>query len=652
MSTEITLQDLAQEIKVTLESLTNFLKEQGFDEAPTATSILDEDLSDIVRDHAEELEPIDDTVVRLKPPFIVKNIAESLDIKANKLITELMKMGVLAAINQSIDQAKVEQLCESRGLKLVVDKREKPQAEKQRAPQAEDPENVQHKEKDGDRISRPAVVAVMGHVDHGKTSLLDALRNTDIIAGEAGGITQHTGASLIEYKGHRVTFLDTPGHAAFGAMRKRGAHMTDICILVVASDDGVNAQTKEALKIIQDAKVPMIIAITKMDLPHANPDNVLKDLQKVGILTEDWGGEYGCVKVSALAKTGLEDLLERITLEGEINELNGNPKIPGKGIVIESQLETGMGSTASMLVQDGSFKQGDFVICGEFYGKIKGMINSRDKRLKIAGPSQPIKLLGLNGVPEVGTPIVVCKNEKEAKKIASERAENIRRAKLDRPKITSVEELLNQVQEQEKKLMRIIIKADVKGTAEAIVTELKKIESDKVNLDIVSVGVGSITDTDVQLAAPSKTKIIGFHVRTNPGVNRVAKQREVEIELYSVIYELLDKVKEEMTGLLDAERREVIIGKVEIMEIFKIKNNKICGSIVRSGKVKVGSNARVFRNREMIYNGSIKSLRRFKDDVKEVNNGVECGINLDNFNDFETQDEIEVYEYEAVAAKL
>lgn len=651
MSNEFTVQDLAKEIKVTLDSLLQFLDAQGFDGLSAASSI-DEDLSDLVKDHVEELEPEDDTVVRLKPPFIVKNVAKTLDIKANKLITELMQMGVLAAINQSIDQAKVEALCEKRGLKLVVDKREKPQAENQRKPKEEDPENIQHNEKDGDRVGRPPVVAVMGHVDHGKTSLLDALRNTAVTAGESGGITQHTGASLIDYKGMKVTFLDTPGHAAFSAMRKRGASLTDICVLVVAADDGVNAQTKEAIKIIMDAKVPMIIAINKMDLAHADPNKVLQELQQQGLLTEEWGGEYGCVKVSALAKTGLGELIERIHLEGEVNELTGNPKIPGKGIVIEAQLETGMGATASILVQDGTFKQGDIVICGEFYGKVKGMINSLDKRLKTAGPSQPVKLLGLNGVPEVGTPIVVCKNEKEAKKIASERAENIRRAKLDKPKITSVEELLNQVQEQEKKLLRIIIKADVKGTAEAIVTELKKIESDKINLDIVNVGVGSITETDVQLAAPTKTRIIGFHVRTNPGVNKAAKNAGVEVSLYSVIYELIDNIRAEMTGMLDAESRENIIGKAEIMEIFKTKAGKICGSIVRSGKVKVGAHARVFRDKEMIYNGNVKTLRRFKDDVKEVPNGMECGINLDNFDDFETQDMIEIYEYEKVAAKL
>jgi translation initiation factor IF-2 len=651
MSIDITVQDLAKEIKVTLESLNQFLEEQGFS-GLTPSSSLDEDISEIVRDHAEELEPEDDTIVRLKPPFIVKTVAEALDVKANKLITELMKMGVLAAINQSIDQAKVEAICVEYGKTLVVDKREKPQADKQRQPKPEDPENLVHEEKEGDRIPRPPVVAVLGHVDHGKTSLLDALRDTAVTDGEAGGITQHTGASLVDYKGMKVTFLDTPGHAAFGAMRKRGANLTDICILLIAADDSINAQTKEALKTIQDAKVPMMIAINKMDLEHADPNKVMTDLQKHGILTEEWGGEYGCVKVSAIAKTGLGELIERICLEGEINELTGNPKIPGKGVVIEAQLETGMGATAHILVQDGSFKQGDIVICGEFYGKVKGMINHIGGRLKIAGPSQPVKLLGLNGVPEVGTKIVVCKNEKEAKRIAGERAEKIRRAKLDKPKITSVEELMTQVQEQEKKTLRIILKADVKGTAEAIVQELKAIESDKVKLDVISVGVGSITETDVQLAAPSKTKIIGFHVRTNPGVNKAAKAGGVEVELYSIIYELIDKITEEMTGMLDAEHREVIIGKAEILEIFKVKKVKICGSIVRSGKVTATAHARVFRNQEMIYNGNVKSLRRFRDDVKEVANGVECGINLDNFDDFEIQDIIEIYDYEEITAKL
>jgi translation initiation factor IF-2 len=651
MSKDITVQDLAKEIKVTLESLTQFLDEQGF-EGLTPSSSLDEDISDIVRDAAEELEPEDDTVVRLKPPFIVKAVAEALDVKANKLITELMQMGVLAAINQSIDQAKVEAICVEYGKTLVVDKREKPQADKQRQPKPEDPENIVHEEKEGDRVPRPPVVAILGHVDHGKTSLLDAMRETSVTDGESGGITQHTGASLVDYKGMKVTFLDTPGHAAFSAMRKRGASLTDICILLVAADDSINTQTKEALKIIQDAKVPMIVAINKMDLAHADPDKVMTDLQKHGILTEEWGGEFGCVKVSATAKTGLEELIERIVLEGEVNELTGNPKLPGKGIVIEAQLETGMGATANILVQDGSFKQGDIVICGEFYGKIKGMINYKNERLKVSGPSQPIKLLGLNGVPEVGTKIVVCKNEKEAKRIASDRAEKIRKVKLDKPKITSVEELMNQVQEQEKKTLRIILKADVKGTAEAIIHELKAIESDKIKLDIVNVGVGSITETDVQLAAPSNTTIIGFHVRTNPGVNKMAKAAGVDIQLYSVIYELIDKVTEEMTGMLDAEHREVILGKAEILEIFKIKKAKICGSIVRSGKVKSSAHARVFRAQEMIYNGSISSLRRFRDDVKEVANGVECGINLDNFDDFEVQDIIEVYDYEEISAKL
>ena len=651
MSTEFTVQDLAKEIKVTLPSLISFLTEQGFD-GYEASSSLDEDLTDIVRDHAEELEPEDENVVRLKPPFIVKQVAETLDIKPNKLITELMKMGVLAAINQSIDQAKVEALCEARGLSLVVDKREKPAAEKQRAPAPEDPENIVHEEKDGDRSSRPPVVAVLGHVDHGKTSLLDALRNTVVTSGEAGGITQHTGASLVDFKGMKVTFLDTPGHAAFSGMRKRGANLTDICVLVVAADDGINTQTKEAIKIITDAKVPMIVAINKMDLPNADADKVLTELQQLGFLTEEWGGEIGCVKVSALAKTGLEELIERIHLEGEVNELSGNAKLPGKGTVIEAQLETGMGATASILVQDGTFKQGDVVICGEFYGKVKGMINSLNKRLKTAGPSQPIKLLGLNGVPEVGTPIVVCKNEKEARRISEDRASKIRKAKLDKPKITSVEELMNQVQEQEKKSLRVIIKADVKGTAEAIVNEIKKIESEKIKLDIVNVGVGSITETDVQLASTGGTKIIGFHVRTNPGVNKAAKQYDVDVQLYSVIYELIDKVREEMTGMLDSEHKEVQLGKAEILEIFKTKSGKICGSVVRSGKVKVGVHAKVFRDKEMIYNGSIKSLRRFKDDVKEVGNGMECGINLDNFDDFEIHDQIEIYDYEEVAAKL
>ena len=649
MSKKISVYELGKELNVTEKSLIEFLLIQGYEDVKHDTFLEKED-ADLVRESVEELEPIDESEIHLKPPFIVKNIADAIGEKANKLVAEFMKMGVFAAINQSVDEAKVRELLESKGLTLVVDKREKIVEAPETSLPA--PEEEKFDENAKDRVARPPVVAVMGHVDHGKTSLLDALRGTKVTDGEAGGITQHTAASLVERNGHRVTFLDTPGHAAFSAMRERGANITDVVILIVAADDGVNAQTKEAIKHILKAQVPFIVVMNKMDLATANPDECLNQLQQNGILTEDWGGEIGCVRVSAKTGEGLDELVERVSLEAEINELSGNPKLPGRAIVVESQVETGRGAIASAIVKDGSFKVGDTVIAGEFYGKAKALMNFAGKKVKKVGPGEPVTILGLSGAPEVGATAAVCKNDKEAKKIAEERLEHIRQQKLNKPKITSFQELLDKVEENEKKTHRIIIKTDARGTGEAIETELMNIASDKIQLEIISNGIGAITNNDVELAASAGAKIVGFHVRTNPGVNKTATTRKVDLKLYSIIYELIDDVKETMTGLLDKVREEVVIGGAEILEIFKTKTDKICGCIVRKGKIKVGAHAKVYRDREMIYNGSVKSLRRFKDDVKEVANGLECGINLDNFDDFDKHDMIEIYEYKEKSQSL
>ncbi len=599
--------------------------------------------------------------VHLKPPYIVRYVAESLGMKPNDLISDLMKtMKVFVSITQALDQAKVEAYLALKGKKLIADRRDAPAAKKEpsEAEPVIPPEEVKHPEKPEDRVPRAPIVAVMGHVDHGKTTLLDALRKTTVAAGESGSITQHTGASVVERKVHgidyKVTFIDTPGHAAFSNMRKRGATTTDVCVLIVAADDGVNAQTKEALKIIQEAKTPFVICITKMDLANANSDRCMQQLQSLGLLTEEWGGDIGCTKVSARSGLGLDDLIERICLEAEVQEVKGNPKIPGKAIVLEAELEPGQGPTANIIVRDGTIRPGDFVICGEYSGKVKALVNAAGTRIKEAGPSIPCKLLGLDGVPDVGATLVVIKDEKEARRIAEVRRDEARSEKLARgtTRVASMADLMTQVEENAKRTMRVLIKTDVRGTGEAIVSELEKIPTDKVNLEIIGNSVGSISESDVQLAGGAGATILGFHVRVNPGVNKAAAAAKIEVKLYSIIYELLDDVRAQMTGLLTKLRKEVPVGKAEIMQVFFVKAGKICGSVVRQGKVKTNAQARVIRNREIIFNGAVKNLKRFKDDVKEVSNGVECGVLLNNFNDFEVGDIIEVYEYEEIAQSL
>ena len=639
---------VSRRLKLAPESVVDFLAEQGFEDL-NMESVLDADVLEIIEGHVDEMEHRDPNEIHIKPPFIVSEIAEAIGEKPHVLVSDLMKMRVFASITQSIAADKCEALLKARGLKLVSEKREK---QVEAAPVVKLSEPEQPEDKEADRVPRPPIVAVMGHVDHGKTSLLDALRDSNVAAGEAGAITQHTGASMVERNGMKVTFLDTPGHSAFSAMRKRGADITDICILLVAADDGVNAQTKEALKIIQESERPMIIAINKMDLPTANPDRVLTELQNLGILTEEWGGDYGVVKISAKTGDGLDTLIERIHLEGEVNELMGNPTVPAVISVVESELEQGMGATANVVIKNGTLKTGDVVLCGEFYGKVKAMVDSNGKRLKKAGPSTAIKLLGLNGAPNVGEKGLICKNEREAKSFADERIQHIRESKLAVPKATSLEELLSQVSEGEKKVFRVIIKSDTRGTGEAIQQELEAIESDKINLEVINNAVGAISNTDVQQAAASGATIIGFHVRVNPGINKVAKQAKVEMKLYSLIYELIDEARETMTGLLDKTHKEQSVGKVEILQIFIANAGKVCGSVVRDGKAKVSAHCRVTRGEDLIYTGTIKSLRRFRDNVKEVTNGVECGILLDNFNDFEVGDQIEVFEYIEVADSL
>ncbi len=593
--------------------------------------------------------------VHLKSPVIVKNLAEAIGKKPNEVITSLMMMNVLASINQTVDNEIAVKVAEQAGVILVIDKRGGAE-QKDNANENENvaPEEKEYDDNPADIKPRSPIVTFMGHVDHGKTSLQDTIRKTKVAAGEAGGITQHIGASVVNINGKTITFVDTPGHEAFTQMRARGANVTDIVVLVVAADDGFMPQTIEAMNHAKAAGVPIIVAINKMDLPGANPDKVLLNMQQNGLMSEDWGGETAAIRVSARTGAGIDDLLERILLEAEMLELQANPKRPAMAFVLESELEQGLGPTASVVVRNGTLRVGDAVICGEYFGKVRSLIDFRGKRIPQAGPATPVKVVGLSGVPEAGTKLAVCESLAEAKELAEQRSvDNREEALASRLPGTSLEDLFSQMDTGERNNLKVVVKADVRGSADAIVESLKKLPSEKISVDVLHAGVGAISENDVLLAASAGAIVIGFHVRVNPGVNDLAKKEKVEIRLYSIIYELLEDIEDALTGRLAPEKREKDLGTVRILKIFQLsKGPKICGCLVEKGSAKVGAKARVYRDKELIFNGEVKSLRRFQDDVKEVHAGLECGIKLDNFMDFTEGDVIHLYEIELKKATL
>ncbi len=586
-------------------------------------------------------------VVTLEAPFVVKNLAEAIGRKPNEVITALIKLGELASINQAVSESTARKLCSSFGFELEIGKAEvKKSAPVEYMPTKamEEPERL---------VERPPVVTFLGHVDHGKTSLQDAVRHTHVVDGEAGRITQHIGASTVNFKGKQISFIDTPGHEAFTSMRARGANSTDIAILVVSAVEGFKAQTVEAMNHALAAKVPIIVAINKMDLPGADPDKVLLHMQQNGLHSEDWGGSVGTVRVSAKTGEGMDDLLERILLEAEILELKANPKRPASGIVLEAEMEQGLGPTASVLVQNGTLKVGDIVICGEACGKVRSLISDKGERVKSAGPSTPVKVVGLGSVPEAGDKLEIAISEKAARQETERRIAEKRSSMSASSSIVTAEDLFSKLNSESRETLNVVIKADVRGSGEAIAQSLAKLPSDKVKAEVILNSVGAITENDVMLAAASNGIVVGFHVRVNPGVNDLAKRQNVEIRLYSIIYELLEDITAALAGKLEPDKREIEVGKAQILQVFQLsKGPKICGCKVESGAVRVGAKARVYRDKELIYNGEIANLRRFQDDVKEVKAGLECGIKLDNFNDFEAGDWVEIYEIELRKASL
>jgi translation initiation factor IF-2 len=594
-------------------------------------------------------------VIIIKPPIVVRELAEQLKQKPFIIIGDLIKLGVFATVNQAIDENIAQQLCAKYGFRFEVEKRERGGGVVH-APAKKVELDVEDKLEE--LKPRAPVVTIMGHVDHGKTSLLDVIRKSDVAAGEAGGITQHIGAYTIsvphpERKKElaQITFLDTPGHAAFSSMRARGANVTDIVVLVVAANDGVMPQTLEALNHAKAAKVPILVAVNKMDHPNANSLKVRQQLQDKGLVPDDWGGDTIFVECSALTKQGIDKLLEMILLQADLLELKANPERRAKGNVIESGVEPG-GPTATVLVRKGTLRLGDVVLCGEFYGKVRALINEEGQRLKEAGPSVAVKVLGLNGVPDAGLEFSAVEDEKDARELAEQRAFELKSQDLeDRSKVT-LENLFASLEAAQSKGLKVVVKADAQGSVEAIVEALKKIESDKISLEIIHSDVGTITENDVALASASHAVILGFHTRLDSTAAEKAKHAGVQIKLYAIIYELIDQVKDSMAGLLEPDLKETIVGSAEVRQIFEVsKGTPVAGCMVSSGRIVKGK-VRVRRRKDVIYEGILQSLRRFQDEVNEVRAGMECGIRIEGYSEFQVGDAIECYAIEKVAAKL
>jgi len=599
--------------------------------------------------------PATGEIIVIKPPIVVRELATQLKQKPFKIIADLMELGVFANVNQAIDEKIAQQLCAKYGFRFEVEKRERGGGVVH-APVKKVELDVEDKLEQ--LKPRAPVVTIMGHVDHGKTTLLDVIRKSDVAAGEAGGITQHIGAYTIsvphpERKNElaQITFLDTPGHAAFSSMRARGANVTDIVVLVVAANDGVMPQTLEALSHAKAAKVPILVAVNKCDHPNANPMKVRQQLQDKGLVPDDWGGDTIFVDVSALTKQGVDKLLEMILLQAELLELKANPDRRAKGNVIESGVEPG-GPTATVLVRKGTLRVSDIVLCGEFYGRVRALISEEGQRLKEAGPSVAVRVLGLNGVPDAGLEFSVVEDEKAARELAEQRANITKAQDLENRSKVTLENLFASLAAAQSKALKIVVKADAQGSVEAIVEALKKIESDKVTLEILHSDVGTITENDVALASASDAVILGFHARLDSTAAEKAKHEGVQIKLYAIIYELIDQVKEAMAGLLEPDVKESIVGSAEVRQVFELsKGVPVAGCMVSSGRIVKGK-VRVRRRKDVIYEGIAQSLRRFQDEVNEVRAGMECGIRIEGYSEFQIGDTIECYTTEKVAAKL
>ena len=628
---EVSEEDVARQVKETLARLTSKSSQNKKgakyrkEKRDAAAERRDEELLE---------QEMGEKVLKLTEFVTVSELATMMDVPVTKLIGTLMSIGVMVSINQRLDAETINIVAEEFGFTT-----EYVSAEVQEAVQeAEDDEN--------DLVPRAPIVTVMGHVDHGKTSLLDYIRQTNVIAGEAGGITQHIGAYNVKLDdGRRITFLDTPGHEAFTAMRARGTQVTDIAIIIIAADDSIMPTTKEAIAHAQAANVPMVFAINKIDKPGANPDKIRQDLASMNLLVEEWGGKYQCQEISAKKGTGVDELLEKVLLEAEMLDLKANPNRKATGSVIEASLDKGRGYVATLLVSNGTLKMGDIVIAGTYYGRVKALFNERNQRIDNVKPAEPAIILGLNGAPSAGDSFHVMNTEQEAKEIANKRLQLQREQSLRTTKVVGLEEIAHRIALVEFHVLNLIVKADTQGSVEALTDSFIKLSTEKIQVNVIQGAVGQISENDVMLASAAENSIIiGFNVRPSAAAKKVAEQHGVEINTYSVIYDAIDDITSVMEGMLDKVKKEVVTGQVEVREVYKIsKVGTVAGAMVTEGKVHRSDKARVIRDGIVIHTAEINALKRFKDDVKEVATNFECGISLVNFNDIQQGDILETF---------
>lgn len=589
----------------------------------------------------QKVEKIDNTPKKIivRGSMTVGDLAKLLHKDASEVIKKLLFLGTMATINQELDLDAIQLVADEYKVEVEV-----------KLPVEEDPFEIEEApEEEENLIGRPPVVTIMGHVDHGKTTLLDAIRHTSVTEGEAGGITQHIGAYQVEVKGKKITFLDTPGHEAFTTMRARGAKVTDITILVVAADDGVMPQTIEAINHAKAAKVPIIVAVNKVDKPEANPDRIKQELTEYELVPEEWGGDTIFVNVSAKQRQNLDELLEMILLVAEVEDLKANPDSFARGTVIEAELDKGRGPVARVLVQSGTLKIGDPLIAGVGFGRVRAMVNDKGRRIKEAGPSTPVEITGLAEVPQAGDRFIVFEDERKAREIAEKRTSTLRQSEIGSNSRVTLDDLFSQIQQGEMKDLNVIIKADVQGSAEALKGSLEKIDIEGVRVRIIHRAVGAITESDIILASASNAIIIGFNVRPETAAKATAENEKVDIRLHSIIYKVIEEIESAMKGMLDPEYKEKVIGQAEVREIFRISRvGTIAGCMMTNGKITRNSEVRVIRDGIVVHEGSLNALKRFKDDVKEVSQGYECGISLEKFNDIKEGDIIEAYVMEEV----
>ncbi|MBB07263.1 MAG: translation initiation factor IF-2 [Roseibacillus sp.] len=602
-------------------------------------------------DESEEGGVVEGNTISIKPPIIVSVLAEMMGLKPFEIMKDLIALEVFVAPNQAIEPEVAEKVCEQHGFVFEREKREKGGGVHKVEEVIEEPEPEEDEPAEKLELRAP-IITFMGHVDHGKTSLLDYIRKSKVVDGEAGGITQHIGAYRVEHEGHPITFIDTPGHAIFTEMRARGADVTDIVVLVVAADDGIMPQTKEAISHAKAADKTIIVAINKCDVVGADPMKVRTQLMEHELMSTDLGGKTETVEVSAITGQGMDELAELMALQAEVLELRANPAANARAAVIEAKIQPGKGPTATVVVEAGTLKVGTPFICGPYAGKVKSLFNDRNEQVKEAGPATPVEVLGFAELPNVGDELVAMENERAAKKLSDERQLELRQERLERPKKSRMEDMMALVQGGQKVELKLILKCDVQGSVEAIRGAIGDVESDKVEVNFIHAAAGSISESDILLASSSDAVVLGFNVKVESNAVKAAKREGVQVKLYSIVYELIDQVKDAMLGMLEPELRENILGHAEVKQVFKVKRGRAAGCLISDGKVTRTAHARVVRDGTPVFDGKMSTLRRIQDDVEEVKQGIECGIRLGEFNEYEVGDVIECYELEKIEQTL